>query len=63
MRTTGQRLDEQQAAVQRMLNWWGELLPALAELEARVNELDADLPELQRLRELLARASADVPTD
>ncbi len=62
MKTTGQRLSEQQRAAQQMLDWWGELLPALGELEARVNQLDPDLPELKRLRALLARASTDVAT-
>ena len=66
MRTTGQRLDEQQAAIQRMLNWWGDLLPALEALEHRVNGLaeQSDDPrlaeDLHAMRDLLARASADV---
>ena len=71
MRTTGQRLNEQQGAVQRMLNWWGSLLPALAAVEERVELLSAEVvrmggdPDLERelhgLRDLLARVASDIP--
>lgn len=71
MRTTGQRLNEQQGAVQRMLNWWGSLLPALAAVEERVESLSAEVvrmggdpgleQELTGLRDLLARVARDVP--
>lgn len=67
MRTTGQRLDEHHDAIQRMLNWWGELLPALLAVEDRLNELSARTgdpelaEELHALRDLLARASGDAP--
>jgi hypothetical protein len=67
VRTTGQRLDEHHDAIQRMLNWWGDLLPALRAAEERINELsartgDPDLAEeLHALRDLLAKASGDAP--
>ncbi len=63
MRTTGQRLDEHHAAIQRMLDWWGDLLPALRAIEERVNELServgdpALADELHGIRDLLAKAS------
>lgn len=69
MRTTGQRLDEHQAAIQRMLDWWGDLLPALRALEERLNALSpaagdpAIAEELHAIRDLLAKASGDVPRD
>lgn len=67
MRTTGQRLDEHQAAIQRMLDWWGDLLPALQSLEHRVNGLaeHADDPrfaeEVHAISDLLAKIRAQVP--
>jgi hypothetical protein len=66
VRTTGQRLDEHQAAIQRMLDWWGDLLPALRAMEDRLNDLaeSVDDPtvkaELHGIRDLLAKASGDV---
>lgn len=60
MRTTGQRLDAHQAAIQRTLDWWGDLLPALAALEARVNELSGPDDQLDGIRKLLAKAAKDV---
>jgi hypothetical protein len=70
MRTTGQRLDEHQAAIQRMLQWWAQLLPALAAMEARVDRLAAEVAasggdpaladEVRTVRELLATVAEDV---
>ncbi|MEX1279239.1 MAG: hypothetical protein AB1Z57_01730 [Acidimicrobiia bacterium] len=70
MRTTGQRLDEHQAAIQRMLHWWAQLLPALAAMEERVDRLAAEVAanggdpalaeEVRTLRELLSTAAEDV---
>lgn len=77
MRTTGQRLNEQQEAIQRMLDWWGELLPALVALERRLDRVAAEVArlggdpalseEVDAIRRLLDRAAADArsaaPTD
>ncbi len=57
MTTTRQRLDGHQAAIQTMLDWWGDLLPALAELEVRVNALSGPEDQLDGIRTLLDKAA------
>jgi len=71
MRTTGQRLDEHHQAIQRLLDWWGEALPALARLEERVDALASEVghlggnpalvAEVTELRDLLAKVAATRP--
>ncbi len=67
MRTTGPRLDEHHAAIQRMLDWWGDLLPALRAAEQRLNELsertgDPDLAnELHGIADLISKVRGQTP--